>query len=728
MKKWLLLIPLIALTFLFKAPFTLQAAVSEEATLIENQMSDLVSLYPTSHGQIECYANQIKYWYDGSEVTIDGSYITHFEDGEYLYLIVKNEVTKLSKYKKSILQKEAELTENLTLKQILLHNDYLYLIGYTPDAGLIMTYSQDLKEIKQYQYGVDSGLKIYQALIIQNEWYLACSKNAHGAEPFLNVGNDGEEKTCLVKLNNKMQLSEIKYFNHHQKEELPYSLTMVGSVLGLIIKSGDTYYYYQIDNLLNPKYVDSYTGVDDTLIGYDGTFLKVNKTSGFSLSSAKDTYLDKPWNQVVYYDIKDGYFNVYVVLDGNLYKYQFDEYHINQLDEFHVDFSHSNLDFEHNLNGQGVVDVSSIVGAVEVYAEGGVNLNIPGVFDVNILIKRSNKDNIKLSTMVRINQYVNVINKGVYRTGMMLSFMGNATLNGNVVTSGYYINSPGNYTLTISDNKTQLQVIEFSVVDDYYSRIMPIIGGDYVLPAGSETYIDFTMPEVLTVEEVIMDQKETEFLLNNNILKIPMCSLNNYAIETHTINRVRIGEVWCDVDYSFSVKTLKKAPIFEVTEGETKNLTLNIKIDDPEQAIKYLLCKDLKTGKEYYNYIKNDTVTLDGLKGKSSSIEISIIYDLGDGVEKAKKLINLDANFKTNTLFSIIWGLAGEKVSEAHLKMDDKATRGMTNLVVCNENITSTYLDNNNATNLVISIAITAVVAIAIIVFLIIKRSKRSKI
>ena len=728
MKRLVILIPLLFILCFWHPSLITQATVFEEANLIENNMSLLRRLYPTSHGQIECYEKTIKYWYDSSEISWEGEYGTHLEDGEYLYIIIKGEAQKLYKLRKGVIQKEVELGKELTINQIMLLNDYLYLVGDNEETGLIITYNLDLREVKQYTYGEGCHLKIKQVYLENNNWYLACSKDAHASEPFASVGSFGEEKTCLIKLNNKMQISDILYFNHQKVKEVPKHLVKNSTGLYLVIQSGETYEAYKIDQQFVSLYLGHIDQASDVLIGVDGSILKIDESSGFTLSRGEANLIEKAWNQVVYYDISGGYFNVYVIENGNLMKYQFDEYHVDQLANFHVDYFQSNLSFDQNINHQGVVEINSIVDQIEVVTEKEVILNIPGTFDVPLLIKRPNKNNIKIASRVTIDPYVNVTSGGIYRTGVMLAFMGNATLNGNVVTSGYYINSPGNYTLVISDNKTQLQVISFSVVDDYYCRTMNLSAGDYTMQAGSETYLDFTMPDAYKIDEVIMDQVSVSFMLNSNILKVSVTSLNNYGVASHTINKVRIGEVWYDVNLTFTVMTLKKAPLFEVIEGETKLPSFTIKIDDPEQAIKGITFTDLATLKEVTNYLKNGEVTLDGLKGKKGTIEVNILYDLGDGIVKSKRLITIDATFKSDAIFQASYKMVGERIDEAHLSLTDAATKSITNVVVCNENISASYLTNHSNRNLIISIALTGFVVMVIIALLILRKKKRSKI
>ena len=727
MKKLWLIIPCLFIMFGYQNR-KINAAVMEESSLIENNVANLESLYPTSHGQIECYPEQIKFWYDGSEASIIGEYLVHYEYQDYLYIMTKNEQIHLLKFKKATLQKETTLSSSLIINQMLIYNDYLYLIGHNETEGLIMTYSQDLKEVKQYHYGNGCHLKIKEAIQKQNNWYLACTKDAHATEPFQNVGNLGEEKTCLIKLNNRMQITDIKYFNQHQKQEQPLHLGLLGQKLTLLMQADNHFYYYQINENGETELIGECSDCDDAIVGYDGTLLKVEKQNHFCLCSNNESYIDKPWLRVVHYDLAGGYFNVYVVSDNDLIKYQFDEYHINLLNNFSVDYFHTDLNFDQNLNHLGVIDIASIVGDLEVYAEKGIALNIPGLYDVPLVIKRSGKENIKLATKVKIAPYVNIMDGAIYRPGVMLSFMGYAKLNGVVVTNGYYINSPGNYTLTISDNNTQLQVINFHVEEDYYARITPIVGGDYCIPAAADSYLDFKMSDAYVIEEVIMDQQPVPFMINNNLLKVLVSASPSYSLEEHTINKWRIGEEWYDIDCHFSVKTLKRVPIFEVTEGETKNLSLSVKIDDPEQTIKCISIKELKSGKESYNYLKNGILSLDGLKGLSGTVEVSILYDLGDGLTKSKRLISLDSTFKKNDLYQVSFVIASEKISEMRVAQTDKATKGVTNLVVCNENITSTYLAKDNSLNLVISIVATCIVIVAISVLILFKHRKKGKL
>ena len=719
----IILIFLGSFCFNFK-PFIVNAE-AQDRLLVLNDVSDLDAYFSGENYQILKYLDHFEYLWGNNKSSIKGELLAHFISSNTLYVLVKDDVQRLIKINNGEIEKQIILDNELVINKII-YDHNLYLFGSLETTGIIIEYNDNLQEIKRYSYGTNNNLKFIDAIRHNNKWYITATKDGHSPNgEFRNIGNYDDTKTVLIRLNSKYMIDNVLYINNESKEEKPIFMEYYNESIYFVVRDSQSDYCYKTD--LNFEYCYNegvYEQTDRVLLGYNGEFLRFNLEDSLVMYEKDHIYHYDNIN-VKGLDISNSYLNVYTNENNNLYKYEIEEYHINYINEFFVGFDYGNYDFSSNLNDSDVISIKSFFSEVSVFNETTFTNNIPGTYELSLIIKRPNLRSIQVSTKVHVGQYVNIIDNGVYKTGINLKFLGLAKLNEQTISNGHIIQSPGDYKLAIQDNLGNITYYHFTCVDNFYIGGVEDKNSDYYVEKNQNFYFPFSLNTKELVQDVIINGESYEFIQEEEKLKILIKGANLYNIKEYVIEKVKVNDIWYNVDKHFKVMTLKDTPKVTIKEQEGDFLNLDISIEDFDKTIQKV--ELLINGKEYINYLEDYTYSFDLDKKEVTSIDVNVYYDLGNGEIKSFNLIKLNGKIKDfKNLISLSFNIT-HSLEKMSLRVNTNNIKNLNFLNVNSVDIKDHYINSSNYLNIYLSIGISILVVLIIIVLVIRKKKKKLK-
>lgn len=723
MKRSILVLIIFLSVFLCFGYQKAEASTKVNKYLYLNDKSDVKSIYKGQNYQILEFLDKIEYLYQNEIITIEGHLEAIDVSSNSGFLVVNHKLIKVSN---GGIEKEIEIDPNIIINKVYFNN-HLYLVGKKGTAGIILEYTNDLKEIMHYNYGENNDLEIMDIIKHQNNFYLACTKNAHSVDgQFQNVGNYNDIKTIIIKLNSRMNVEDILYLNNQEINEKPIFFKIQNEKIYFVISSQNKQYYYQVgfdfSDLILQKEGNN---CEDILLGYNGEFIEIYYQDGLKLQTTSNL-LKFDIDNVVSYNIEDGVLKVWSLINDDIYEYNIEEYHIDYLKEFEVGFDFGNYDFEQNLNHTDVIKIESYFGDIEVYNQTIFQKNVPGTYDLSLLVKRENLENIQLSTKLNIHPYVNITSGGVYKTGLTLYFLGSATLNNEPISNGHVVTLENDYILDIKDQNGNITSYQFSCVDGYYVNEQPTKDVDYYVFKNQECEITTKIPITGTIEEVYLNNQKIEYTQNNNELKFNLKAESVVSINEYLINKIKIDGIWYDINQSISVKTIKDVPKLSILENNSETLNLDIAVEDKDKSLQKLVLK-INDEEIINNYFEDNVYSLDNYKNKNIKISLVYYYDLGDNVIRSKEVLVLEGKIKNPKELISIKTNMNTDIENINVLVNTNAFKKLDKINVNEVNITNNYGSNTNYFAIFISLFLTIVVVFVCLYNIIrIKKKKKS--
>ncbi len=719
---FILIISLVSL-LLIGSKQEVKAESKYQKFLYLNDYEEVEQIYTGEYFDILKFSDQVKYLYDTEEILIKGK-LQEIEIKDSLaFLIIDN---KLYKINKKEIEKVIDLPQDYIINDIY-YDKLLYLVGSQKDTGIIVEYNDNLVEIKKYELGVDNKLNFLNIVKDKESFYLTATKQGHSINnEFKNIGSFNDTKTIVLKLNDKMNIEDVLYLNNDSSYEKPIFLELKDNKLFFVLRVDETNYYYEVStDFKECKLLYKKEGQEDILLSVNNEYLNFDTKHTLKIATSKEL-LEYDINNVIGYNIKDSYLNVFTLENQNIYQYQIEEYHIEYLKEFYLGYDFGNYDFDSDLNNTDVIKVTSYFSKVEVYNQTIFTKNIPGVYDLNLIVKRPNLENITLSTKANVLKYVNVVNEGVYRTGKTLYFMGVGILNNETISNGYTIKEEGNYRLVIKDKYNNSEEYNFSCVDNYYINDDLTYRADYYVFPNSEAKISFTLENNDLVQEVVVNNEIIDFEQNDKTLIFNVNGSSSYGIKEYTINKIKINDKWYVVDQKYIVKTLKQKPTIQIEETDQENLSLKMNVDDLEQTIvKFNIYINDKL--QFENYLQNESYSLNEFKNKNIRMKIEVYYDLGDQQMRKEEILYLDSHLTARDNELTFDFNFDTRLNSLTIDLTTNNFKKINTLKVLDIEIKDNYIKKIDYLPLYLSAGITLVIVLIIIGILIRKKSKKKE-
>ena len=730
MKKYFYILVLLIVIYANGRVNTQASTINKDEVIFYNQEEPL-DVYQVNDGYLIKYDNYVLFKNNNSEIKIDGNLKCFDYIQSSIFLIVEyNNTILLSKIVDNKVTYQT-LDENINVNKMIIDNNKLCLFGSSQDFSIIYEYTLNLEPIKYNKYFETCNIEFYDVIKYNDKWYVFGLKNGHCEnEDIYNVGNYNDIKTVIFILDELFNIKSIKYLNLNCEKEIPKVLKIDNDMIYYIIETPDNVYLYQSNLMFTENYLMLKSSVSNEHIMLDvnNQFLVFYYEDNLQMKTPTETINIGNYNKVFNYRINNGYLELIYYNKNNLCKTKIDEYHIDKLETIEVTYENGNIDFEKDLNDLEEVEIRSYFSKVEVFCNTDFIKNVSGKHNVELLIKRENHEDVKVSTDVLIKEYVNVIDGGVYCTGHSLKFLGIATLNGIKINNGHNITENGEYKLDISDNLGNIKTYRFIVIDNYYQRNQENNQFDILGCIGSE--VEVTIPlENIEVMELYVDNQKVEFNCVDGKLLFKLNPVNNYGVKKYLINKIVTKDSEYIINKEISVNYLKKLPTIDIIENNTSNPNLSFIINDVDQTLKYFELKLISNN--YSNsllYCFNQDFILEDPNFIGGTIEVYACYELGDGIIRKELLCSINGDYKSlNNLLNMNTTIEGERIKQVDLNINMENVSKMNNLIIKNQDIVNKYNSNKDFTSLIISLSLTSVIVLGFIVYLIIKKRRIKK-
>ena len=324
--------------------------------------------------------------------------------------------------------------DNISGNDILLSDDFIYIVGNTIDDynAVIIVYDLTIKEVNRYYFEGDGYISIKSIFKIDNYFYITIYKESLcNNSNFINTGNENEMSSILVKLNNSFDIVNTLYLSEEGTDEKVSEITYINNYFELILNSDNKYYYYKVNlnlNIENYKFLDCIFNrvfllpnnkSKDGLLILDKNFLKL-----ITNNDLEEIYEFKNLDYIYDCKIINCELVLYGVYQDSVEIVKFSEYEIVELDD--ATFSKKYIN-EYSTNHFKVESWFEVLEFNLDYTIPYFDKNICGVYDAFYVAYRENGTTININTNIIIKPYTNFIDGGVYNKGKVLEFLGYAT-------------------------------------------------------------------------------------------------------------------------------------------------------------------------------------------------------------------------------------------------------------------------------------------------------------
>lgn len=682
---------------------------------LEINLADCLIFDTLNEDKIFVFENYLYYGYQDTLNKLDEAYLTHLFINDTLYLATQNNLYKIVRGR---IDKKVAI--DVTINS-LYYQDYLYAAGSLNDKALIKEYDLNLKEQRSFVLQDDVNTNINFLIKENNDFYALIERQHFSPNSiFKNIGNYFDTKTCLIKLDKRFNILKVLYLNVEAKDEIPSSLIIKDNQIyfSINVKEYNLSYYYQTDlNLSTLKLIKNNELMDTIMLDYNGDFI------GFSFDhflkmDAKDDYYDFDIKNPLNVMIQDDELQVYTKDDNSIKLYHISEYHINYIKDFQVGYNYGNYDFTQDLNHTKAIDISSYFSSVEVKANENFTFNkSAGSYPLELVAKFKRMEDLNFTTNIVIAKYINIENNHAYPNGTMLNFLGQATLDGEKITSGMLLKEEGEHIIKLADNQNNVDEYHIFIVKDYYLSNEYVTDVDYYVKQNTDFLIPFLFEG--NIQQIYVNNQETPFVKENDTILLSFKGVSASGIKKYLINKVVTDDNVYLINQEFSVYFLKAKPIIEIVEDESVELSLNLKITDDDKALTFL--KIIDGENVAMNFLKDGLYDL-----KDGNIKIMLCYDLGDGI-KDVEILELDVTFKDGKEMLEILVDKTVVIKNIQLKFKSKAFQKINKLSVSGQILSYDYASKDNYVNLFVSIGLTLFVVTAVILFIVFKNIRRKR-
>ncbi len=718
MKKHLIKASIVLFFFLFfifsfKSNIKAEVIIDQKTDIqVEN---DIIGFDQENNYRVLIYENFVTIYYQELSLKLEGKYKAHTFKNDVLYLALNDELLKINKNEivKSIKIDGMEIID-------LLSDEYLYASGSLSASLTIVELDYNLNVVRNYHLNDPVNTKITKLLKHNNYYFALIERKHHDKESlFKNIGNYNDQKTCLIKFDKRFNILNILYVNLNKEKEVPKYLNIIDDLIYFVVNDEQHSYYFNCDlNLENLSLVKKCEEQSKILIDYNNHFIGFSFDQFLKITGSDNVYdlnIKNPLNV----KIVDDELKVYSEINNHIEVFEISEYHINKIDNFKIGFDYGNYDFNNDLNHNDVIDVCSYFTKVEVLSNTRFEKNIAGLIDLELVVKINKIPDIKVSTKVEIEPYVNIMNEHIYPTNKTLNFLGQGLLDGKNITSGYTLKTQGEHQFILKDNQNNSYNYHFYVVDNYQRDDLIVENIDYYVLKNEEFKISLKLNGITDIEKVIMDNKERIFEVIDDTLIIKIQNESANGLFKHVLNEIQTKDKNYKLNQVINVYTKKDVPNIDVVEDETDELNLKLKIDDKDQAI--LCFKFVSNVETFINYLKDESFSV---SNNTNDLKMYVLYDLGDGNIKEVFLMELKGIVKKGSDFI---SLTFDSTNSVNLSFKTKNMTTIDKVNIQNEALNYDYVVNNNYTNIIVSLIVTLIIIFIIAFFFIVKFKKKKK-
>ncbi len=660
----------------------------------------------------------------------NSEYLTHIISGNLLIVAAKTaDVTTIYKVSLSSYQDNSCLGAFSDVKAIIADNNYFWLLGSKDNDGAIAKYDFNLNEYSVKQYGGDGYECFNHAIIKDGNIYIAGTKDAHSDNGlFANVGSLGETKSFILQLDERDNITKIKYFNEQTPYEIITSFKCSANSLFVLLETTTGVVLFTFDNELTcyEKQVITECHIYD-IVSESGYYLQLcEATPNKKLLVNGEELALAITGELVFLSFLDNVLYIYTQSGNYLTEYAIYEYHVNHFTDYLITKDNRYFVESENQNNTAYIEVASYLHKIDVYVEEITpffDKQIAGEYEAQFAITINNNKQYLKKGQIIVEQDVNIIDEYIYPTGYMLKFYGYAMLDHTPIYSGYQLTTPGDYELVITDVNNNSITYHFKVVENYYaSNCISQQFLDYYVNKNEEITLSINCTEPELVTKLVVNNEEvlvpsSKVTVKENEILFDYIASNQAGVTEILINGIYYGDAFVGINTKYQVMVLKDVPSLTIQITDAANLAFKVVgIEDNDLAILDIETTITEAGriiKTANSYLQNQTISLKDLKLDTYyQIKLDLVYDLGDGnIKKVnffnyegqqKKLIDefikLDFTYQQNKLTDV---LIDVQTANYHLELKQ--------LKVGEQNLASIYQLKRNYTTLIICIFLTII-------------------
>lgn len=565
--------------------------------------------------------------------------------------------------------------DNICGNDILLSDDYIYIVGNTTDDynAVIIVFDLTIKEVNRYYFEGDGYISIKSIFKIDNYFYITIYKeslcnNSH----FINTGNENEMSSILVKLNNNFDIVNTLYLSEEGTDEKVCEITYINNYFELILNSDNKYYYYKVNlnlNIENYKFLDCIFNrvfllpnnkSKDGLLILDKNFLKL-----ITNNDLEEIYEFKKLDYIYDCKIINCELILYGVYQDSVEIVKFSEYEIVKLDD--ATFSKKYIN-EYSTNHFKVESWFEVLEFNLDYTIPYFDKNICGVYDAFYVSYRENGTTININTNIIIKPYTNFIDGGVYNKGKVLEFLGYAKMNNTGIYYGTSLEQAGEYIIEIIDCNLNSTFYKLNIVDDYYYKQNDdFIPSDIYINYNESASLRFYVKNAL-IDSVIVDEEYYyDYYLDSNYLIINFNHIGINQTEVKILNSINLiindNIVEVAINKPLVITYLKDLPnIYIEKQINYDYLETNILVNDKTRSFVGIK----KVGNDVDILANNKLVST----SQNEDIKLYFMYSVGDGVIREDLLCEYSSKQQGN--ISISFSYETEELKNINIIFDVK--------------------------------------------------------
>lgn len=675
------------------------------------------------------------------EFRVEGEIKNYIVNDNYLYILYVN--SKYSYIYKQNLKDSSieEIQIEGILDDLILDNEYIYLVGTYDDDAIIYIYELDLDYVSQHQYGGEGKERFINIEIINNTLYLFGIKDAisKGSE-FLNNGNTDEIKSFVITLDNEYKIKESLYINEkYTREEISSMIINDNKIFLNIMNEVGNYFQYVLDENLNViehffinlegevrnvRLVDTYNMDEE----YIYVYIKDNNLyySVFT-NKLEYSYLIKE-NVISFYyaEIINGILNIYCNYKDEMHLFKLSEYHVNKIDKKIVDYKDNTYDATNHFEAKSYFEPLEFKYDYELNDHIKFNKTMNTEAFYSALNQEAKK--IIIKTPYVVNSHINIVNGGIYQIGYQLVFSDDAYMDDKRLYNGDAIKEEGKHKIThiIDLEKDIKKEYYIYVTSNYYKEfIINNIKTNVTLNKNERYYYELNLSDNKKVSTLNINDEPFDFLQTNNKINICFNASEHYGIENYYIDKIIFEDkTELIIDKLITIKTVKEKPVIDIYYIDDKII---YDVVDKEKAIIDLKIKFYQNDK----LIKEEITYLDDyqliLPEKNTKVEIYLLYEIGTNEIYEELLFNLDGSSRNNKIpiFEIKYVIDDEiqQILLTNIKTDNS---NINTANISNTSLNNLFVNENNNLLIFLTLGLTFVITVTICVIVIYRHKKKN--
>lgn len=634
-----------------------------------------------------------------------------------------------------------EIHIDATIYDITYYDEKLLLVGKEKEDACIYSFQKNLFFINKKCFGGKKEEAFYRVFVMQDYVFIFGEKDAYSEEScFSHVGNPGERKAFLIKVNEKLEIIDDFYINEGTRDEWVVDYYCTGNQISFLIRDDtNTYHQYIVNTQFEVSLKVDLNHFFPTTIYLIPHQTKENEVL-YLYELDKTLYLGALDDHTIQSTYVGEYFDVYsldirqgnlemIVKDNNQIKQCIvKEYHINTCNPFY--YNEALMDYKSTTHFDIESYFEELSFVFDETKNSYINYQKSGTFQATYIANKLDGTTISIETDYIIPTFINIVNNGVYPTDFQLLFNDIVVVDNKRMYNGESLEEEGKHRIQhrVGEVITEYVIYVFDKENADYLIDMRNHYQDtmYTLFIGNLFYYQLEMSSPKEIKEVIVNGESHPFVYQDCLILIPIYATTPGKVDTYRISKINyVDQTSTELDVVFTVRTLCDPFQIDVDLQEDE---LIYQLKNNQNCLVDLVSRtyqnDVLQEEVHYN-IQTQKLPL---PTKKANLVLYARYTLGNqtiyevelfsftGMVKGKKEAYIDIAFVKHDedLTMKIQGIRQNKI-----EIDD--------ITIQKQNITKSFLMEENQTIMYIAVVASIIISILWMIFCIIQSVKKSR-